>query len=483
MQATARTGDVETGGCGYERCPGVERNLYFRGKCMTAEDFSVEQAYGIARRRLVNRAVLGWGVVHGLEVAPADGGALRVGPGLALDRHGRELALAEPVTLRPEQAYIGSDTLAPGRWLLHAHYAERRVQAVSVPDACGCGIMEWNRMCEAVVFSLERFVEDGSAVVGPCLACGCPPAPVEASHPTFSRSGCLCAWAGQARIKGEPDPLCQWEGKDVRLDPSDRVALAYVEIEQPGKCPDFGRDGIDGCASRRLVKRNDLLFDLIRGCDLTRIDAVSWGDWHRRTESVPWNAFQNMFVPGGTAYSTAGPEHTGAAETGAGEPPTTDGDPAAGAPDGSPTGFTVTFSGPVQAATLTRHCVSVTATIYAEDTGWGQVFRVPVTDFAPTTRPEGGTTTQASIFVNSGWLGDEVSGQESKFCAGDFRIEIEILGDFILDCRGQPVDAEAVGMRAAPTGNGAPGGTYRSVFRVTQKPRVPIKAARRRGGA
>src|SRR4051794_26257818 len=37
------------------------RNRYFRRKQMTAEDFKVEQAYMIERRRLMNRALYGWG--------------------------------------------------------------------------------------------------------------------------------------------------------------------------------------------------------------------------------------------------------------------------------------------------------------------------------------------------------------------------------------------------------------------------------------
>ena len=42
---------------------------------------------------------------------------------------------------------------------------------------------------------------------------------------------------------------------------------------------------------------------------------------------------------------------------------------------------------------------------------------------------------------------------------GETWVEIEVRGDFILDCNGQPVDANAVGRAAAPTGNGTPGGT------------------------
>ena len=53
-------------------------------------------------------------------------------------------------------------------------------------------------------------------------------------------------------------------------------------------------------------------------------------------------------------------------------------------------------------------------------------------------------------------------------------ITIEVRGDYILDCNGQAVDANAHGFalhghdceKVKPSGNGAPGGTLVSVFRV-----------------
>ena len=67
----------------------------------------------------------------------------------------------------------------------------------------------------------------------------------------------------------------------VWVDLGHGVPLACVEVV-PDDCGGwtFG-DDVDACGPRRLVKRNDLLFDLIRGCDLTRISEIGWGDWHR----------------------------------------------------------------------------------------------------------------------------------------------------------------------------------------------------------
>ena len=45
-------------------------------------------------------------------------------------------------------------------------------------------------------------------------------------------------------------------------------------------------------------------------------------------------------------------------------------------------------------------------------------------------------------------------------------MKIEVLGNFIVDCNGQTVDANSFGLSPAPTGNATPGGTFLSTFRV-----------------
>src|SRR5437868_2182972 len=79
-------------------CSPSERNRYFRDKRLTVADLTLEQDYLIGRRRLINRAMLGCGVVEGLSVTATEHGA-RVGPGLALDRRGRELVACDAVDL------------------------------------------------------------------------------------------------------------------------------------------------------------------------------------------------------------------------------------------------------------------------------------------------------------------------------------------------------------------------------------------------
>ncbi len=126
--------------------------------------FQVEQRHLLERRRLLNRAIHGWGVVYGFELAKTSSGALLIKPGLALDKNGRELLQVEELTRvanelivldekgqRSEWDEIG----AAECWLLSAHYAEQDTDAVKVSDACQCERMEWNYTCETVRYSLQ----------------------------------------------------------------------------------------------------------------------------------------------------------------------------------------------------------------------------------------------------------------------------------------------------------------------------------------
>jgi hypothetical protein len=163
-------------------CPSGMRNNYFVGKRLTPDAFQVEQNYLNGRRHLLNRAVLGWGVVYGFPVkayppAPYEqqgpSGRLQIGPGLALDQSGRELiqtgtielGLADMILLEQmggqNHASLGSQH-APnpvpyrsipkpgpdadqGCWLLSVHYAEQDFGPVPVRDPCRCERQEWDR--------------------------------------------------------------------------------------------------------------------------------------------------------------------------------------------------------------------------------------------------------------------------------------------------------------------------------------------------
>lgn len=74
-----------------------KKNRYFYGKLLTADDFDQEQQYFDDKRRLINRWVLGVGIVAGLEVIRVDDYSISIEMGLALDYTGREIVVDMPV--------------------------------------------------------------------------------------------------------------------------------------------------------------------------------------------------------------------------------------------------------------------------------------------------------------------------------------------------------------------------------------------------
>lgn len=461
------------GSCGDAPCNSGRRNRYFPRKQITPNTYEVEQRYQMQRRHLLNRAIHGWGVVYGYGVeAQADKGCgehahfLEIDSGLALDECGRELVwlgtecaqshridLADVLALdkdgklltEPGKRCRSEDGPSPwdrgdenSCWRLRVHYAERLVSPVSLKDPCLCDHHEWDQICETVRFSLELVnCEECCEATGCELHCACRRSHCCARDPKkpAARGGCrcLCDHVTQRRPMPECCTLAH-VGRTVRVDLVHGVPLACVRLAKD-ECGDwtFG-SGVEACGPRRLVKNNDLLFDLIRGCDLTHISAVSWQDWHRGR--VPFADFKNAF----------------------------------GADDGqgaSLTTFSVKFSGPVQIATIRPDCFGMTLIARDDEDGWGRTLRVPIVkvridDPDPTEKDLAGG---ATLMVDSDWAKGALD-DVSVFAKYVTRLEILVRGDYLLDCNGVPVDANARGMSAAPTGNGVPGDTFVSTFIV-----------------
>ena len=100
MQATDT--DAQTGTRGLRT---MVRNRYYYGKLLDVVHFDLEQEYHYHKRQLINRLVLGCGVVCGLDVElTRDGGAVLVTAGAALDGLGREIVVpgpSRPIELPP----------------------------------------------------------------------------------------------------------------------------------------------------------------------------------------------------------------------------------------------------------------------------------------------------------------------------------------------------------------------------------------------
>jgi hypothetical protein len=483
---TYRTGYREC--CTDLKCESGLRNNYFEGKRLTVDSFRVEQKYLLERRRLLNRAIHGWGVVYGYSIAAdspdkATGPrGLKIGAGLALDPWGRELLQNEThidvddmiflnddgVRIDPERAFSearpynrqANDYSPPKCWLLSVHYAEQYAAPVIVEDPCRCTHHEWDHTCETVRYSLRRIPCADCCRDFECeLCCECGTGPccdrsldVGDAHVDVPRNRggcrCLCEHLTQLLPGAECGSLCEIEEPcaRVRVDLRNGVPLACVELDRDD-CERWTFGGeVESCGPRRLVKRNDLLFDLVRGCDLTRISDIGWRDWHRLEDPISLKEFSEALGPDGNRQD---------------EYVTRD--------------FWVTFSRPVHQDTLRPDCFAMTIMSGEREGGWWQTFRVPIlrvdTTLVP---PEPGDPADhvrsATIVVDGAWVEDGVRGRRSLFLGGETRVELEVRGDFIIDCSGQAVDANAVGLSPVPTGNGTPGGTFLSTFRVAPAP-------------
>jgi hypothetical protein len=390
-------------------------------------------------------------------------GPVKVDAGFAFDRFGRELILCEPTTFSEKNTFLVDPNdagharsfkqAAPGSYLLRAHYAERAFGDSFGGADCGCDEVEKSFVCETVVFSLSHL----------CCDEECPCAELECGHRCSCQGGCcrcrgssahacLCEWVSTAPVSCDrPAELCAW--RCFRIDPCEGVPLACVVVERTkDPCEPVAIVRIiDDCGPRRLVKSNDLLYELARGCHLTRIEEISWGEWHRSPQKMPWADFRALFGAIPSDYENV---------------------------DRILTNLVVTFSGPVLTHTVTPDCFSIRFIVTDEDTGWSERRHIHVAEvvFAgPKPGDPKGTTREICLAVDAAWHQEAVS-KASKFRKEGATVEVEIHGDFILDCNGIAVDANARGFALRQkqgktleaSGNGTPGGSLLSVFRIDQ---------------
>jgi len=511
--------------------PGI-RNRYFRGKLLTVADYEMEQRYAIQRRRLVNRQMLGWGVVSGFKVTPSAGEIggrdVEIGEGLAFDRHGRELVACaavqlnepgdvlwltkgrsglepgappkEPVEVLPTaaeraQASSAAQTVqadqaqaqeaAPpqkgvpeprprdrgAHYLLCAHYAERRIDRVVIKEGCGDPVCEANHVCETVVYSLTAMADCPpglAACPNPAWEAGPGGADIhkwerpEAGEPQLAALGDrgphrrLAQWS-MDRSEGE-EACCEaslHRGRDgFAFDPEAGVPLACVTIAY--RCGDpYVAAVTDSVGPRRLTRPNDVLFDLIRGCDLTRIRDVGWRRFLAAPEGrVAYDDYAEMFTGGRAGTRSPSPVDTR---------------------------FWVLFSGPVQIASLSPHAIAITLLHWDSDDAVRLVRRMPVTGIkvAPPVPGDPPGTTRAFVPIVHGnyWL-EEIYSSTSAYDEREGTIvEIEIRGGLIVDANGQLVAAGGGYLETRP---GWPGSDFISAFTVTAPSRRPAPPARRK---
>ena len=489
--------------CTDSECASGLRNNYFLGKRLTPDMFRVEQQYLVERRRLLNRAIHGWGVVYGYGIETLkdrSSNLLKIKSGLALDECGRELLQVGELQLELDQVIVvdkdgrhleGEERenefseaeqescmrgtpFKPACWKLSVHYAEQDREPVLVNDPCHCERQDWDHICETVRYTLCKIDCAKCCNDFPCeLTCKCGTGrccdePANINDPKglkedsghegkpFKRGGCRCLCDHLTSLEPGADCggyLCEIEEPCglVRVDLRRGVPLACVKVVRDDCHRWIFGEEIEACGPRRLVKRNDLLFDLIRGCDLTRISEIGWKDWHRREEPISFDEFSEALGPDGERQDVYVSND-----------------------------FWVEFSRPVRKDTLRPDCFAMTIMSFEREGGWWQTFRVPIVGVDTTNFPPVGDDPEdhvrgATIVVDGAWVEDGVRGRRSLFLGSEARVELEVRGDFIIDCNGQTVDANAVGLSPIPTGNGTPGGTFLSTVRVAPAREAPAR--------
>lgn len=446
---TRQSGTAPQDPCGEEGCTSGTRNRYYTGKRLTRDAMQVEQDYLAERRHLLNRALHGWGVVYGYAVELKDG-KLVVGAGLALDAVGRELVQ----TAGLELAACDLVELPPGPgdcWMLRVHYAERPQAPTTLRDPCDCERTQYDQVCETVRYSIQRIdCAECCPPQGCELSCGCAEGPCcgggnwAGAVPRDGARCCICDHLTEFEPRfrvGKPATLADGATADLK----NGVALACVTVEKVGGCEEWTITGVDACGPRKLVKRTDLLYDLIRGCDLTHVSDISWPAWHRSEERVAWSAFESFFA---TERSKEG---------------------------GCVTDFAIEFSRPVRKSTVTPDCFSMTFLIRESEGGWELPMRAPIRriEFGTVAGDPPDTIRRAQLVVGWAWASDAIHGAAVKFEKARASVEIAVIGDYILDCNGQAVDANPRGALPAPSGNGTPGGTFVSRFHLAKRPANP----------
>src|SRR5260370_26663469 len=382
--------------CGICDTPVFERNNYFYGKQLTVRDLLQEQNYLNEKRRLINRAVLGWGVVCGLEVTwDKDNAKFVVCPGLALDCCGHEILVCTPHAV-PFGGYaaIHSEMDAkpdyvPERYVLCLSYQECKAEPVDLPPvSCGCDQRsQYNRTRET--FQLQLVKWGDTCLAHPLQPDSCPDhikKPVNADDAqaapctTETLHEYLCG-----RLKHCPDCPCK-----------DCVILGTIEISRPRRDTSQPADArsrpglkFDACTYRKLVYRNPLLFDLI-DCyhgDLPHIVDFSWRKDVYPKHSTTFEHFVSMIE----------------------------------------NGLTVTFDAAMDPGSPTRCTFLVT--FLREEEGTGSVIGRPI----PASKIEcgqQGACFHAKFVADPDWIGDELKSSKTELADG-VTVEITLRGSRI----------------------------------------------------
>jgi len=148
-----------------------KRARYFHGMLLSDRDFREEQNYHREKHKLANKMLHGWGIVCGLGLEWEKGKKwITVTPGMALDCHGNEIVVCDPVKLDLETLLCPPRPAAPSddpcrkveegskTYYLTIGYEERMIDPVSVyapGGGCEEETCEHSRWQEGFCLQLE----------------------------------------------------------------------------------------------------------------------------------------------------------------------------------------------------------------------------------------------------------------------------------------------------------------------------------------
>jgi hypothetical protein len=215
-QAIGRTPAPTASTCGCPACTGLiclDRTRFFSGQLLTEADLNNEQSYWLAKSRLHNRFLNGWGVVCGMQVVCSEcAGWVTVKTGYAIDPCGNDIIVCTDQNfnvLKAIQACCSPSSQSPNcsplrynpppecqntpqHWCITIEYQEQQsrlvtplVQAAPKTSSCGCG---------------------GSSTGG----CGCGGgSSMQSSYTSGSASGCGCSSSQTQTAATVPTGACE----------------------------------------------------------------------------------------------------------------------------------------------------------------------------------------------------------------------------------------------------------------------------------
>jgi hypothetical protein len=431
----------------------AERMRYFTGRYMSARDFADEQDYFLSHRYLHNRVLHGWGVACGLQVQPHPVESCRkehvnVDCGMAIDPRGREIVVRKVVVPPPipwsgrpgEASHTTPPTVQPEQTQPH------RRQTQTVP-----AIPEERRDVDASAASLARDTRSY-----PLLCLEYCEAPIERMPVLYSERNCdedrrefsriaedykfVWHWARYSDLRKYHWKTTESGGRELRRRPD----------ETPEPFPADDRDEEHRGDSRRCCLAPDCTPDYcvpiawVRGDGENPITADQILTLGRPTLEAPVQSLTHISAynwPHGGVVSRSHLERLKRLEIRFDRRL-------------RPTSFHRGFRGPsgVNSATFVVQCSG---------------------RFVPHPHAEPPHAEHDSIAVFTiDPKPDDFRGSFAYLENQDIFITLKC--DFILDCHDIPVDGDHLG-GMLPTGDGVPGGTFESWFRV-----VPDEVAHRK---